>query len=526
MNKVIEYVLRAKDFVSDSLKRISAKFKETGDEAEKTAKKVEKVGGGAGGGGKGAVQVLNDELVQTMGILGKVSSAMGKFGGTAAAALGAFKLGWDIGSWINEKVITPLFGIKDPIEELKKHNRQLKAEAERAFKAWSDSMDELDAKFDESARLIKNQADEVNNLAYAYQKLQQAQEKQIKAEEDAQILRLQREKFDAMEAQNRAGNSVGASQLGLEYDVKIAEAKRAQELAKFDRDTERAAQNKITAQRQLNLLGEEEINIEKRLSDLMREKGNIEENGNFRNYDQQMKRIDQQINATIAKLDAQYDKIQQKKADIEAAGIEEGARAQERRNLEESLKQEIDAKKKAHDDFVDEFLKKQEEDEYHAFIEEQEREQAELDKARADKLAADLEAEKKLHAQRVKDAQQELAESTAAQATAQADLQQAKAKVSQAWGWYRNKDSMKAYMEEQKADQEAQKQYLKDFDKLKSRHRDWRTVEMGKLSVEEEATRQVALAKEAEAAAQRALDEISANTAAIRDIYEALTGGE
>lgn len=525
MNKVVEWYLRAKDMVSSTLDRVSKKFHEVGTEAEQAAKKTEKLGGSGGAGGssgKGAIEVLNQELVQSTGLLGKVGSAMGKFGGTAAAAIGAFKLGWDIGTWINEKVINPLFDIKDPIEELKKQNRQLKYEAELAFKAWSDSMDELDSSFAETERLLKNQADEVNNLAYAYQKLQQAQEKQIKAEEDAQLLKLQRDKFFDMEALNQSGNAIGASQVGLFYDVEIAQRKREQELAKFDRETERSKHSQMTAQKQLNALGEEELAIEARMFDLMRKKSDIEENGDIRNYDQQMKRIDQQINATIAKLDAQYDKIQQKKADIEAAGIEDAARAQERRNLEESLQQEIDARAKAYDDF----LQKQEDDEYQAFLDEQEREQAELDRQRQERLAADLESEKKLHAQRVRDVQNEIAEYTAAQSAASADLSAAKAQVAKAWGWYRNKDSMKAYIDEQNADKLARQQFEKDFERLKFRRRDWRTVEMGKLSVEEEATRQVALAKEAEQAAQKRLDEISANTAAIRDIYEALTGGE
>ena len=47
-----------------------------------------------------------------------------KFGGIAGAVIGAFKTGWDIGSWVYEKVVTPLFKIKDPIEELKKSNKK------------------------------------------------------------------------------------------------------------------------------------------------------------------------------------------------------------------------------------------------------------------------------------------------------------------------------------------------------------------------------------------------------------------
>ena len=72
----------------------------------------------------------------------------------------------------------------------------------------------------------------------------------------------------------------------------------------------------------------------------------------------------------------------------------------------------------------------------------------------------------------------------------------------------------------------AEEQWVKDFDKLKSKRRDWRDVEFGKLSAEEEAVRQVALAKEEEKAAQVALDEIAENTAYLKEIAESLSAEE
>lgn len=93
---------------------------------------------------------------------------------------------------------------------------------------------------------------------------------------------------------------------------------------------------------------------------------------------------------------------------------------------------------------------------------------------------------------------------------AQARLAAAQSAVQRAWGWYRNKDSMKAQLDEEKANAEAERQYEKDFEKLRWR-RDWRTAK--NLSVDQEATRRVALAKEEEAAAMKAATETAANTA-------------
>ena len=61
------------------------------------------------------------------GLGGKIA----KFGGIATSVIGAFKVGWDIGAFINDKVVKPLFKIKDPVEELKKSNERAAKELEK-----------------------------------------------------------------------------------------------------------------------------------------------------------------------------------------------------------------------------------------------------------------------------------------------------------------------------------------------------------------------------------------------------------
>ncbi len=65
---------------------------------------------------------------------------------------------------------------------------------------------------------------------------------------------------------------------------------------------------------------------------------------------------------------------------------------------------------------------------------------------------------------------------------------------------------------EMKAQADAEKQWQKDFDRLRSHRRDWRTAEFGSLSAAEESVRQVALAKEEKEAADRAVIETAENT--------------
>ena len=65
---------------------------------------------------------LKGELGPLQDMFGGIGGTLGKVGGVATMAAAAFKAGWDIGTWINDKVITPLFKIKDANEELIKSN--------------------------------------------------------------------------------------------------------------------------------------------------------------------------------------------------------------------------------------------------------------------------------------------------------------------------------------------------------------------------------------------------------------------
>lgn len=84
-------------------------------------------------------------------------------------------------------------------------------------------------------------------------------------------------------------------------------------------------------------------------------------------------------------------------------------------------------------------------------------------------------------------------------------LAAAQSAVSQAWGWYRDKGSMAAQLAEEKSDADARVQYEKDFSRLKSFRHDWRTAK--NLSVDDEAVRRVALAREEQNSAARAVQQ-------------------
>ena len=100
----------------------------------------------------------------------------------------------------------------------------------------------------------------------------------------------------------------------------------------------------------------------------------------------------------------------------------------------------------------------------------------------------------------VKAMEKEYRRAQSEEADARSRLADATAKESQAWGWYRDRDSWAAQLAEERADAEAQKQFDKDFAELKDRYRDWRTSD--RLSDDDELIRRVALAREEKAAAE------------------------
>lgn len=140
-------------------------------------------------------------------------------------------------------------------------------------------------------------------------------------------------------------------------------------------------------------------------------------------------------------------------------------------------------------------------------------EKAAAERARLDAQEAarrERERQKEL-ADKIRDHQKLLAEEQKSASAAQSRVAAATAKEQQAWNWYRDKDSLKAQLDEEKANAEAEKQFEKDFEKLRWKHRDWR--EAKDLSLDEEAVRRVGLAREERENAEKHLAEIEKNTA-------------
>ena len=451
------------------------------------------------------------------GVFGRIQNAASGAFGSALAAVGAFKLGCDIGAWIQEKVIAPLFGIKDPIEELKKQNREIERSWKDAADRFQESMEKWSAGWDKVVDGAEKARQGIEDVTQAYLKMQAAQERGKAAEGDAKLLAMQRDKFNEMAA---APTAEYAASAGKYHDVLIAEERAKQSLAKFDRDAEASAVKQASAEAQLKEAVEKRVALKRQMKELdgklayMQSQASVEEYG-FEGSIAKEKKLEKDKAALQAKIDAADRDVNRRRADIDAMSASRASEAQERENLVARARLEVDERKKAYDDYVA-YVEQEDaaraQDEWNR-QQEAIRREAELELRERQKI------ERELAAQRIDELRKELSERERAESAALSRQSAAEGSLSTAWGWYRNQSQMQAVIDEQKAQAAAEVQWQKDFDRLKSFRRDWRTADFGSLSAADEAVRQVAFAKEEKAAADRAVLETAENT---RDLAEKL----
>lgn len=501
-----------------------AGIKATRQQIDKLAQDVKKINNDVKSGTDSAVGSLG----KLPGAFGKIQGAIGGLGAKAMAVIAAFKAGWDVGTWIKDKIIWPLFRIKEPIEELKKHNQELREAAEAAAKAFENWFSKSSAGWDAEAKGARDAVKLVDKLAQSYLKLQNAREQVAQAGDDAEMLGLRRDKFNAMAG---ASTAEEAAALGKEHDIRIAEAEARQKLEQYDREAESRAKQLEAEEKKLRIATRHVNRVEAQISQAEKKLAYLESDESI--YDmgsEASKAAEAKMRERLKKLkderrEAEAEEDRQRST-VEAARLAATADPQMRQNVIDAAQLEIDEKKKAYDDYVAQI-----EREDHERAEELARQEAEFREREARKAEEEMlrlvaeeqkerqRMEQELAAQRISDLRTELSERKRAESEAQSRQATAAGNLQTAWGWYRNQASMQAVIDERKAQAAAEVQWQKDFERLKTWRSDWRTAEFGSLSASEEAVRQVAFAKEEKAAADRAVIETAENT---RDLAEKL----
>lgn len=451
------------------------------------------------------------------GVFGKIQTSLGGLSAKFLAVIGAFKTGWDIGTWINEKVIRPLFGIKDPIEELKRQNRELRKEAEAAAAAFMKAQEAFSQSIDRQTAQAEKGISVIDKMTAAYIRLQDAKKAVADENANAEILGLQRDKFNDMAMLSNNGEDAKAAQVGKYYDVLIAEAKAEQEIGEAESKRARIAaeiegREKSIAKLKLSERLAEEKYLEAAARVQKIENGELLPDAHGKDYDAALAAAKRDASKALSRWDKIAEQRKGRESELDAMRLEENAAATARENAAKAAELEIDRRKKDYDDYIAEVERKDAE--------------AAMKRAKADEEEAEnrrrldrAEAERRID-ERIREHQQILAEEQKSSQNAAAARLAAESKLQQAWGWYRNKDSMAAQIAEEKADAEARKQYEKDFKRLRDRRRDWRTAE--NLSVDDEAVRRVALAREEKEQADRHLAEIEKNTSDLAEKIDTL----
>lgn len=466
---------------------------------------------------KALAEELRNKLEELPGPIGKIITkflqahdGLAKFAAKSVAVVAAFKVGWDIGTWINDKVVKPILGIKDPIEELRKANRRAAKEAQEAAEKWMSAQDAYIEKLGAENAAMEKTISAIDRKTQAYIRMQDALKAVQDAQGDGEMLGLQRDKFEDMLTLQRDGNTDAAAQVGKYYDVLIAEEKAKKSIADIDQRIINLEATQEAETKKLETARRREAEAKKQVEETYAKRKAFDEDDEEtwsaygKNYEKAVakleamhkKAMDNLANATRQREDAENNVNVN---DVKLAELDIT-----RDNAKRASEIEIDERKKAYDDFLDSVQKK-EEDEAAAVA----AKRVEMMKQEAD---ARRRQEEELARQRISDLQNEIAESTRMQNEAKSRQSAAAGSLSQAWGWYRDKNQMQAVLDEQKAQADAEMQWQKDFDRLKSFRKDWRTVEFGKLSAADESVRQVALAKEAKAEADKAVIETAENT--------------
>ncbi len=450
------------------------------------------------------------------GTLGRFMSLLGGTGGKIAAALGAFKIGWDVGTWINKN----LLGFRDAGEELAKANRKAAREAARAYGEWSDALDDLNEGFEEVARSEAGERANIDATAAAFGRLRQAMGGVVRANEELEDSQLELDRFEDVAGLERDGNAVAAGQVSRYYDVLAAERQSERRLAAFDRDHEATARRRDDGMARIRSLTSEDIENDSRLLELQRQRDANERRRGGGDYDIAARdRLEREIERAEARRDQLARELQGARADVDAANAALEGDGTRRAALERRLRLEVDVRKKAYDDYLGE-VERREQESHRRQVEQD----AAMDgEALRERLARELDEKRRLY-------QEEAEAWREARSNAEARLSAAKSQAETAWGWYRDRGALRARIREEETDAEARRRYERDYaslvhgraaskfsearelqrlghlDELEERMGEWRRRKT--LSLGDEATMRVALAREEERNARAAVANI------------------
>ena len=181
------------------------------------------------------------------GPIGQVTKALGGWGGKLGMIVGAFQTGFAIGEKLRETTVKiyewakGLDEVRQLTEFAKQQNKELAEEAEKAAQRQI-------ALYAKQLAAASETVGKIDEQTAAYLRQVASLEGLKRAQGNAEMLQLEREKFENMHAYSIAGYDGAAEQIGKYYDVLEAELAAKQELERFDRESIKLAKEREAAE--------------------------------------------------------------------------------------------------------------------------------------------------------------------------------------------------------------------------------------------------------------------------------------
>ena len=503
------------------------------EKAQRAAKAATEAAGGIDDIGRAAKRTI-PAMIAMESAFGNMDGSLGKFARGLTGVINMAMAFGPLGAAISGAMLAIQSGLDAWAEKQQKLIDKIND--------WNDRMRTRLARFRESwfTNLLRELADverATQRATLAFENAAKARDNLAKRREGVNAALSERELMSMrrdMDADVAEAPEEERARVAAAWRLKIAErqAELQERAAKIAADNERASLR--TAQERLALAEKNERMLsaaaKKADEEYTKRKQILAEN-----YDKddsgdsasamrdEVKRYKEARDAAIERAQSAADQIEALRIELDAAKGAAEVNALERANAIAKAYDEAKSAGYEYDDAERKYADDRLREELRA-IDEAQRARAE---AEAQEERERMEIERRVARKRIDLMREELAERSRESMDAERRLADAVAQEQRAWGWYRDRDSWKSQLEEERADAQAQKQFDKDFEKLKDRHRDWRTA---KLSDEEEVVRRVGLAREEKSKAEeyaRETAEAAARAAdAIEQIQSTLDGGE
>ena len=422
------------------------------------------------------------------------------------------------------------------------------AEAQKGVnKEMKHTLSNIDAETERKKRLIQH------NAKLIAQQIEMNRLEALKGKDGFERDQINKE-FDSQKAQLKAKTDIQVAAVEMEGQIASAEAiskleaklkptldslkkeldSMDAEVTKKENEAKKKIANRTTASDQIFTTTYGTFNYTRKLNESERAEAFKEWKAEDEAY---RKLVDKR-----KRLQDQYDEIVQDLEDF-------AERRQKAQDKAFSLQLDID--ETAADSEIDAL--KAEEEAAHDYYKEMERLEKERTKEAEREARERARVQKELYREAAQEYKATLRELDDAERTATANLKAAEKNVEEAWGFYKDSGKMQAHIDEQTKEIAARQKYEKDVkalergswsdelatakrlnrrgetDKLEEMFAKWRSGSFG-LSVEQEATMRVAVAKDEEKQAQKALEEIRdqivSQAQVVEEIYNSLHGIE